>query len=138
VTLSVRVRPWIRRWAGPAAVLLLILVIGGPAVLVVPVVAVVAALRPRWLPVISLGAMTAAGLIAASAGGPALVGSGAFGPAAQGCALLALAAALYPQPAASAAARIGWRPARPLPGPGGRARLPAGEQDEPLGIGGPR
>jgi hypothetical protein len=45
---------------------------------------------------------------------------------------VALAAALYPQPAALAAARIGWRPARPLPGPGGRARLPAGEQHEAL------
>ena len=132
VTLSARVRPWIRRWAGTAAVLVLLLVIGGPAALAVPVLAVIAALRPRWLPVISLGAMTAAGVIAASAGGPALIGSGAFGPTAQACALLALAAALFPQPPVSAAARIGWRPARPLPGPGRRARLPAGEQPEAL------
>jgi arabinofuranan 3-O-arabinosyltransferase len=138
VTLPARVGPWIRRWTGPVAVFLLILVIGGPVALAVPVLAVVAALRPRWLPVISLVAMTAAGVIAASAGGPALVGSGAFGPTAQACALLALAAALYPQPSESATARIGWRPARPLPGPGGRTRLPAGEQAEPLGIGGPR
>ena len=132
VTLSSRVRPRVRRWIGPVSVFVLILVIGGPAVLAVPVLAVIAVVRPRWLPVISLGAMTAAGVIAASAGGPALIGSGAFGPAAQACALVALAAAMYPQPSESATARIGWRPARPLPGAGSRARLPSGQQHEAL------
>jgi arabinofuranan 3-O-arabinosyltransferase len=141
VSLRDRVGPWIARWTGPAALLLLIVVIGGPVALAVPVLAVVAALRPRWLPVISLVAMIASGVIAASGSGPASVGSGALGPWAQGCALVALAAALYPRRSAPAAARIGWRPARPLPGPSGRTRLPSGEQPEqpePVGIGGPR
>jgi arabinofuranan 3-O-arabinosyltransferase len=126
-----RIRPWNRRWLGPAAVFLLILVLGGPVALAVPVLAVIAALRPRLLPVISLAAMIVAGVIAADAGVPAVTGAGAFGPWAQACALVALAAALYPQPRASAA-RLGWRPARPLPGRGGRARLPAAEQHQAL------
>jgi hypothetical protein len=114
------------RWVGPVGVGLLILLIGGPVVVVVPLLAVAAALRPRWLPTISLGAMLVAGVIAASASAPAATGSGAFGPAAQACALVALAAALYPQgPAAWKDARRDWRPARPLPpGPTGRVQLP--------------
>jgi arabinofuranan 3-O-arabinosyltransferase len=114
------------RWVGPAGVGLLILLIGGPVVVVVPLLAVAAALRPRWLPTISLVAMIVAGVIAAAASAPAATGAGAFGPAAQACALVALAAALYPQgPAAWKDARRDWRPARPLPGPGGRVQLPA-------------
>jgi arabinofuranan 3-O-arabinosyltransferase len=127
------------RWAGPAAVTVLILLVGGPVVLVLPVVALVAALRPRWLPVVSLAAMLAAGLIAASAAAPATLGGGAFGPAGQACALLALAAALYPASArAWAADRSGWRPSRPLPGHGTRSKLPAGDRHPSLGVGGPR
>jgi hypothetical protein len=126
------------RWAGPAAVAVLILLIGGPVVLALPVIAVVAALRPRWLPVVSLVAMLAAGLIAATATAPATLGGGAFGPAGQACALLALAAALYPVSASTrwAADRSVWRPSRPLPGHGTRVKLPPG--DRPLSIGGPR
>ena len=105
---------------------MLILLIGGPVVLALPVVAVVAALRPRWLPVVSLVAMLAAGLIAATAAAPATLGGGAFGPAAQACALLALAAALYPASASTrwATDRSGWRPSRPLPGHGTRSSSP--------------
>jgi hypothetical protein len=126
----------IRRWVGPVAVGLLILLVGGPVVLAVPLIAIVAALRPRWLPVISLAAMIVAGLIAASAGAPGAADSGAFGPGAQACALVALAAALYPQTVASrAASRAGWRPSRPLPAPGARAPLPASVRREPLGTG---
>jgi arabinofuranan 3-O-arabinosyltransferase len=144
----------LRPAAGPAAVFLLILIVGGPVALVVPVLAVIAAVRPRLLPVVSLAAMIVAGVIAAAAGVPAVAGSGAFGPWAQALALVALAAALHPQPSVSAAARIGWRPARPLPGRGGRARLPAADQTrlpaadqaglpaadraQPVNIGGPR
>ena len=141
-----------RRWLGPLAVGALILVIGGPVAVAVPLLAIVAVLRPRSLPVISLAAMLGAGVIAATAAAPAATGSGAFGPAAQALALVALAAALYPgDPAALAADRGGWRPARPLPGQGGRLILPAGEtsQDsrpglpagetgQPLSIGGVR
>jgi arabinofuranan 3-O-arabinosyltransferase len=125
------------RWAGPAAVAVLILFVGGPVVLVLPVVALVAALRPRFLPLVSLLAMLAAGLIAATATAPATLGGGAFGPAGQACALLALAAALYPASArAWAADRSGWRPSRPLPGRGTRSKLPPGDRHQPLGIGG--
>jgi arabinofuranan 3-O-arabinosyltransferase len=127
------------RWAGPATVAVLMLIVGGPVVLVLPVVALVAVLRPRFLPVVSLVAMLAAGLIAATAAAPATLGGGAFGPTGQGCALLALAAALYPVSArAWAADRSGWRPSRPLPGHGTRSKLPPGDRHQPLGIGGGR
>jgi hypothetical protein len=131
---------WLLRWAGPAAVVVLILLVGGPVVLVLPVLALVAAVRPRWLPAVSLAAMLAAGLIAATAAAPATLGGGAFGPAGQACALLALAAALYPASASArwTAGRGGWRPSRPLPGRGTRSKLPAGDRRQALGIGGPR
>ncbi|HTZ26212.1 MAG TPA: alpha-(1-_3)-arabinofuranosyltransferase family protein [Streptosporangiaceae bacterium] len=132
-----RISRLLLRWAGPATVAVLVLVVGGPVVLVLPVVALVAALRPRSLPLLSLVAMLAAGLIAATAAAPATLGGGAFGPAGQACALLALAAALYPASArAWAADRSGWRPSRPLPGHGTRSKLPPGDRHQPLGIGG--
>ena len=136
----------LRRWAGPLAVAALIVAVGGPVALAVPVLAVIALLRPRALPAISLAAMLAAGAIAATAVAPAATGSGAFGPAAQVLALVALAAALYPAGAGALDARDGWRPSRPLPGlgrrlmlppgPGGQPEPPAG-QAGPLSIGGP-
>ncbi|HEX4657313.1 MAG TPA: alpha-(1-_3)-arabinofuranosyltransferase family protein, partial [Streptosporangiaceae bacterium] len=116
----------IRRWIGPVAIGVLVLLVGGPVVLAVPLLAVIAALRPRWLPVISLAAMLTAGFIAATAAAPATIGSGTFGAAAQACALVALAAALMPRLApAWATDRDGWRPSRPLPGQGRRPALPA-------------
>jgi arabinofuranan 3-O-arabinosyltransferase len=116
----------IRRWLGPLAVAALILVVGGPVAAAVPVLALIAVLRPRALPAISLAAMLGAGAIAATAAAPAATGSGAFGPAAQALALVALAAALCP---ALAADRDSWRPSRPLPGQGGRFMLPLGAAD---------
>lgn len=134
------------RWTGPLAVAALIVAVGGPVALAVPVLAVIALLRPRALPAISLAAMLAAGAIAATAAAPAATGSGAFGPAAQVLALVALAAALYPAGSGAPDARDGWRPSRPLPGlgrrlmlppgPGGQPERPAG-QAGPLSIGGP-
>jgi NRPS condensation-like uncharacterized protein len=123
-------------WAGPLAVAGLLILVGGPLVLAVPVLAVLAALRPRWLPAVSLAAMLAAGLIAATATAPAAIGSGAFGPAGQACALVALAAALYPC-AATAGWADRWRPARPQPAPDGVAQLPASGQPRPPRVGGP-
>ena len=110
------------RWRSRA----LILVVGGPVAVAVPVLALIAVLRPRALPAISLAAMLGAGAIAATAAAPAATGSGAFGPAAQALALVALAAALCP---ALAADRDSWRPSRPLPGQGGRFMLPLGAAD---------
>jgi len=122
----------LRRWIGPVAIGVLVLLVGGPVVLAVPVLVVTAALRPRWLPVISLVAMLLAGFVAATASAPATVGTGTFGSAAQACALVALAAALMPR-VASPARRDGWQPARPLPALGRRPPLPAPERPlEPL------
>jgi arabinofuranan 3-O-arabinosyltransferase len=123
-----------RPWIGPLAIAAAIFLIGGPAVLAVPVLAVIAAFRPRWLPAVSLAAMLAAGVVAATATAPATIGSGAFGPVAQVLALVALAAALYPQPAA-ARTRSTWQPGRPLPGSGRRPELPPGGPRPPLSIG---
>ncbi len=108
----------IRPWIGPLAVGVLIFVIGGPVVLAVPLVVVIAALRPWWLPVTALAAMLIAGIIAAAAAAPATTSSGTFGPAAQACALIAMAAVLMPAVFAPAPDRDGWRPSRPLPAPG--------------------
>jgi arabinofuranan 3-O-arabinosyltransferase len=69
---------------------------GGPAVLAVPLLACLGWWRPRWLPPAAFGAMLAAGLVAAGAGSPTALGSGAFGSLAQACALAALTAALMP------------------------------------------
>jgi len=87
---------WAGRWAGLAAVAVLMVLVGGPAVIAVPMLAFVAAFKPRLLPLVSLVAMLLAGIIAALSSSPAAIGSGAFGPNAQACALVALAAALYP------------------------------------------
>jgi arabinofuranan 3-O-arabinosyltransferase len=122
----------VRRWLGPVAVGVFVLLVGGPVVLAVPVLAVVASMRPRWLPVISLAAMLIAGFIAATSAAPATIGSGAFGSATQAFALVALAAALMPRAATGPAiGRDGWRPSRPLPALGGRSQLP-GTRDAPL------
>jgi arabinofuranan 3-O-arabinosyltransferase len=127
----------VRRWIGPLAVGLLVFLIGGPVVLAVPLLVVIAVWRPRWLPVISLVAMLVVGFIAATAPAPASVGSGTFGSAAQACALVALAAALMPLVTrGSAVGSNGWRPLRPLPARRSRPQVPAPEQARPLGIGG--
>jgi arabinofuranan 3-O-arabinosyltransferase len=78
-----------------------IFVAGGPIVLAVPVLAVVANWRPRWLPAVAAGAMLAAGIVAAAARIPTVAGSGPFSGPAQVCALVALSAALMPAIAGS-------------------------------------
>jgi arabinofuranan 3-O-arabinosyltransferase len=126
----------VRPWTGPAALGLLVLLVGGPVVIAVPLLVVIAIWRPRWLPLISLGAMLVAGFIAATTPSPASVGAGTFGAAAQAFALVALAAALMPQIRTATADNEGWAPLRPLPAQGPRSRLPAAEHVRPLGIGG--
>jgi arabinofuranan 3-O-arabinosyltransferase len=81
---------------------------GGPVVLIVPVLAYTGHRWRRCLPLIAGAAMLAAGIVAAAAGSPTALGSGAFSGAAQFCALVALAAALMP--ASGQAARGGSRP----------------------------
>ena len=73
-----------------------IFVAGGAVVLVVPVLAVIAYSRARWLPLIAALAMFGAGVIAAAARTPTVPGHGPFGGSAQVFALIALAAALMP------------------------------------------
>jgi arabinofuranan 3-O-arabinosyltransferase len=87
----------VRRWIGPLLLGVLVLLIGGPVVLAVPILALVAYLWPRWLPVVAFAGMLTAGVITALAAAPAAIGSGAFSAPAQACALVALGAALAPQ-----------------------------------------
>ena len=87
--------------AAGAVILLLpltivIAVAGGPVAWAVPALALLAYWLPRSMPVIAAGAMLAAGLIVCLSGYPSVMGSGAFGGAAQLLALIALAAALLP------------------------------------------
>jgi arabinofuranan 3-O-arabinosyltransferase len=97
-------------------VTVLFVVIGGVAAVLVPLLAGLGYLRPRWLPWLAGGAMLAAGACSAiglawHVGTP---GYGAFGAPAQVFALAALAAALTPLP-----------PEAAVP-PSGEARLDVG------------
>jgi arabinofuranan 3-O-arabinosyltransferase len=71
-------------------------VVGGPAAVAVPVLAILGRWRPAWLPRIAAAAMLAAGVIAEMAAQPTVLGSGAFSGSAQACALIALSAVLMP------------------------------------------
>jgi arabinofuranan 3-O-arabinosyltransferase len=84
-------------WAGLAALGGLILVVGGPVALAVPILAGLACWWPRSLPLLACAGLLAAGVLTALAVNPAATGSGAFGAPAQACALIALAAALMPR-----------------------------------------
>jgi arabinofuranan 3-O-arabinosyltransferase len=83
-------------WAGVAALCALIAIVGGPLALAVPLVVLIAVQVPGWSGLIALAAMTTAGVLTALAAHPAASGTGAFGPAAQVCALIALIVALSP------------------------------------------
>jgi hypothetical protein len=71
-------------------------VIGGPVVIALPGLLLLAARWPNRYGVLALGAAIASGLLAALSAHPAASTSGAFGSAAETCALVALAAALIP------------------------------------------
>jgi arabinofuranan 3-O-arabinosyltransferase len=86
-----------RVWAGLGALGVLILVVGGPVVIAVPILAGLAYQWPRLLPLFTCAGMLAAGVFTALTVNPAAPGSGAFGAPAQACALIALAAALTPR-----------------------------------------
>ncbi|PZS37647.1 MAG: DUF3367 domain-containing protein [Pseudonocardiales bacterium] len=87
----------IRAWAGLGALGVLILAVGGPVAVAVPILAGLAWRWPRWLPLLACAGLLAAGVLTALAVNPAAIGSGAFGAPAQACALIALAAALTPR-----------------------------------------
>lgn len=80
---------------GCVALTLVVAVVAGPFALIVPALAVLARLRHSLLVLIALVAMAGAGIVAAAgAGDPVSTGRGAFGPAAQLLALIALCAAV--------------------------------------------
>jgi arabinofuranan 3-O-arabinosyltransferase len=90
--------PWdsrVRLWVSEGLAAGIVFVVGGPLVLVVPVLAFIRSRRPRWLPSIAFFGMAAAGVIAAiNPGTGAISRSGAFSAPAQACAVVALAAVL--------------------------------------------
>ena len=93
--------PWRLRapaswWLGLIALSALLLIIGGPVVIAVPVLVVLAERWPNRYGVLAFGAAVGSGLFAALSSHPAAPASGAFGAPAQVLALVALAAALIP------------------------------------------
>lgn len=109
--------------------------VGGPAVLAVPVLAVLAWWLPRWLPWLAFAAMGVAGIAALPDLGQApQQGVGAFSGPAQAAALVALAAALIPvarrrQRRAAPAGPDPSDPPRQRPDPGPEQRYE--QRDEP-------
>ncbi|MFC4612626.1 alpha-(1-_3)-arabinofuranosyltransferase family protein [Streptomyces maoxianensis] len=98
---------------GCVALTLVVAVVAGPFALIVPALAVVARLRHSLLVPIALVAMAGAGIAAATgAGDPVSAGRGAFGPAAQLLALIALCAAVV-----TVDRRVGTSPASAVPDP---------------------
>ncbi len=92
--------PWntqLPLWLSIGLVAGVVFVIGGPLVLVVPVLVFIGSRRPRTLPWVAFAGMTAAGIVAAlTPGSGALSRLGAFSAPAQVCALIALAAVFVP------------------------------------------
>lgn len=101
----VRLRAPVSWWLGVIALSVLMLIIGGPVVIVVPVLVVLAERWPNDYGVLAFSAAVVSGLLAAVSAHPAAPTSGAFGAPAQAFALVALAAALIPaRPAPSGGA----------------------------------
>ena len=84
-------------WLSVAVPAIVIFIVGGPLVLLVPVLIVVARRWPHALPWIALAGMGVAGVVsAANPGTGAQSGAGAFSPWAQAAAVLSIAAVLTP------------------------------------------
>ncbi|GGW37286.1 alpha-(1-_3)-arabinofuranosyltransferase domain-containing protein [Streptomyces xantholiticus] len=99
---------------GTVALTAVAVVIAGPVALVVPVLAVVAWLRPAWLVPLAFTAMAGAGAVAVLGGGEGYSpGSGAYGPTAQAMALTALFTALVTTTRVRGTHRSGHPPAPP-------------------------
>ena len=92
--------PWNKQlplWLSIGLVSGAVFVIGGPIVVIVPILLFVGSRRPTWLPWVAVVGMTAAGVVAAlNPGDGALSHIGAFSAPAQVCALIALTAVLVP------------------------------------------
>ncbi|MGW5715167.1 alpha-(1-_3)-arabinofuranosyltransferase domain-containing protein [Amycolatopsis sp. NPDC003865] len=85
-------------WAALVAVTALLVVVGGFAAVLVPILAALAYVKPRWMPIVAAVAMLGAGAFAVAgvAWHGVALGDGSFGGPAQVLALAALAAALTP------------------------------------------
>lgn len=95
---------------GTVALTLVVALVAGPLALVVPVLAVVARLRPGALVPVAAVAMAGAGIVAATgAGAPVSADRGAFGAVAQVLALVALSAAVVTTGAGRPRTRLGGR-----------------------------
>ncbi len=94
--LHISSRPLFRNLLTLAPLTAVLVVAGGPIAAAVPVLAVIDIWLPRWRQFIAFGAMVAAGVVAAGASNPTVMGSGPFSGPAQIFALVALAAALLP------------------------------------------
>jgi arabinofuranan 3-O-arabinosyltransferase len=94
--------PWlgtIRVWILIAVPAIVMFIVGGPVVLTVPILVVLARRWPRVLPWIALAGMLVAGIVSAwHVGTGAQSGIGAFGRWAQLAALVSIAAVLIPVP----------------------------------------
>ncbi|MCK1795796.1 alpha-(1-_3)-arabinofuranosyltransferase family protein [Streptomyces sp. XM4193] len=112
---------------GGVVLTLVFALIAGPYALIVPALAVVAWLRPRWLVPLSAAAMLGAGVIVALGAGDGYVAdAGAFGWPAQALALLALAAALVTVPQRERAEEPqDERPSYTEPAPASAGGMPA-------------
>ncbi|WP_372454183.1 alpha-(1-_3)-arabinofuranosyltransferase domain-containing protein [Streptomyces tardus] len=112
---------------GGVVLTLVFALIAGPYALIVPALAVVAWLRPRWLVPLSAAAMLGAGVIVAlGAGDGYAADAGAFGWPAQALALLALAAALVTVPQRERAEEPqDERPSYTEPAPASAGGMPA-------------
>jgi arabinofuranan 3-O-arabinosyltransferase len=89
----------IGRWTALAAVTVLFVVIGGIAAVLVPIMAALGYLRPKWMPAIAAIMMLGAGVctVVGVVQHGVAAGYGAFGAPAQVFALAALAAVLVPR-----------------------------------------
>lgn len=95
---TARITPLPRYIGALVVVTALFVIIGGVAAVLVPIVAGLGLLRPRWLPWLAGGAMLASGVccVVGLAGHVGASGYGTFGGPAQVFALIALAAAITP------------------------------------------
>lgn len=112
-------------WGGAAAVTLLLVVIGGPLAVAVPLLVLAARWRPLrdGLPWLAFAAMTVAGAFALTGlRHGAAAGNGSFGGPAQAAALVGLTAALVPRLAGGAPEPDGATEPAPRAQPLGRRR----------------
>jgi arabinofuranan 3-O-arabinosyltransferase len=79
-----------------APLVVVIAVVAGPVAIIVPVLAVIGAWRPRWLPYLAAAAMFLTGVVVATSRVQTALGNGPFSATAQALALIAVTAALMP------------------------------------------